>query len=231
MASQIVAASPVHLSRSIGTRDDTKRIVLVGRNAFQNRLFKALLESRLEQPYEIVLMDSWPDEETIFDLCLWDGFAFDTEEIWSRLGLIGSVTSVRHTMALFNIDDRAGTSFEKEAVEKKIRGVFYRHETPELIAKGVVKILQGELWFSRKTTSELLLEEQLRRPTVVAAEAMLTAREKEILSAIASGAGNAEIAGEFFISPHTVKAHLYNIYRKINVNNRLEATLWVARYL
>jgi DNA-binding NarL/FixJ family response regulator len=62
-------------------------------------------------------------------------------------------------------------------------------------------------------------------------EAMLTAREKEILVAIASGSGNTEISDEFNISLNTVKTHVYNIYKKIDVRNRLEATLWVARYL
>ena len=67
--------------------------------------------------------------------------------------------------------------------------------------------------------------------SLVSAEAMLTLREKEILIAIASGASNSEIASEYFISLNTVKSHTFNIYRRIEVKNRLEATLWVARYM
>ena len=104
-------------------------------------------------------------------------------------------------------------------------------EPLEQFLKGVQAILNGELWFSRKTTSSILMETQYRRSNLAAAEAMLTSREKEILIAIASGSSNSDIAEECFISPNTVKTHLYNIYKKIGVKNRLEATLWVARYL
>jgi DNA-binding CsgD family transcriptional regulator len=54
----------------------------------------------------------------------------------------------------------------------------------------------------------------------------LTAREKEILSLLSSGLINRQIASRLGISPHTVKSHIYNIYKKINVTNRQQASLW-----
>ncbi len=59
----------------------------------------------------------------------------------------------------------------------------------------------------------------------------LTSREKEILTRIASGASNREIADALFISHHTVKTHIYNIYKKIKVPNRFQAALWIAENL
>ena len=50
----------------------------------------------------------------------------------------------------------------------------------------------------------------------------LTRKEKEILAMIALGAKNDEIAAELFISSNTVKTHVYNIYKKINVQNKIE---------
>jgi DNA-binding NarL/FixJ family response regulator len=51
----------------------------------------------------------------------------------------------------------------------------------------------------------------------------LTEREREVLQAIASGATNREIAGQLFLSPHTVKEHTSALYRKLSVRNRAEA--------
>ena len=52
----------------------------------------------------------------------------------------------------------------------------------------------------------------------------LTDREVTILGALARGLSNDEIAKEFWVAPQTVKFHLTNIYRKLGVKNRTEAT-------
>ena len=54
-------------------------------------------------------------------------------------------------------------------------------------------------------------------------EPPLTAREREVLEAIASGATNREIAARLFLSPHTVKEHTSALYRKLGARNRAEA--------
>ena len=54
----------------------------------------------------------------------------------------------------------------------------------------------------------------------------LTSRELAILTALAQGSSNAAIAKQLWVAPQTVKFHLTNIYRKLNVANRTEA----ARY-
>ena len=51
----------------------------------------------------------------------------------------------------------------------------------------------------------------------------LTEREKEVLKHLVEGKGNKRIGDGLFISCETVKSHLKNIFRKLNVNNRLEA--------
>ena len=52
----------------------------------------------------------------------------------------------------------------------------------------------------------------------------LTERETAILKALARGLSNEEIAKELWITQQTVKFHLTNVYRKLGVKNRTEAT-------
>ena len=61
------------------------------------------------------------------------------------------------------------------------------------------------------------------------APAGLTAREVEILRAAAAGRSNAEIAAALVLSVHTVERHVANVYRKISVHNRAEATAYALR--
>ena len=60
---------------------------------------------------------------------------------------------------------------------------------------------------------------------------VLTLRQSEVLAMVAVGATNEEIADKLCISPHTVKTHLYRIFKKINVPNRIQAALWAAKHL
>ena len=64
-----------------------------------------------------------------------------------------------------------------------------------------------------------------RRPQVLA----LTAREIEVLTLVASGRSNAEIAEELFISPKTASVHVTHILAKLGVRSRTEAAATAHR--
>ena len=58
---------------------------------------------------------------------------------------------------------------------------------------------------------------------------LLTAREVEVLSLIAGGLTNRQIAAELCISLNTVERHTANLYRKLNVRGRVEAAAYAVR--
>ena len=66
---------------------------------------------------------------------------------------------------------------------------------------------------------KLTAEEQFDHPD-------LTKRELEILRLVAEGLSNAALAKMLWVTEQTVKFHLSNIYRKLNVSNRTEAARW-----
>ena len=55
------------------------------------------------------------------------------------------------------------------------------------------------------------------------AQGPLSEREREVVSLIAAGSTNREIAEQLFLSPHTVKEYTSGVYRKLGVRNRAEA--------
>ena len=58
--------------------------------------------------------------------------------------------------------------------------------------------------------------------------ATLTPREREILDRLAKGYSHKEVAEELFVSPSTVRKHIFNIYEKLQVHSKVEA---VNKYL
>ena len=58
----------------------------------------------------------------------------------------------------------------------------------------------------------------------------LTPREMDVLSCIAKGFSNQDIAQALFVSEKTVKNHLTNIFRKLNVNDRTQALIYVLKH-
>jgi DNA-binding NarL/FixJ family response regulator len=63
-------------------------------------------------------------------------------------------------------------------------------------------------------------------PPVETAKHDLTRREREILQLVAEGHSNAKLAKMLWVTEQTVKFHLSNVYRKLDVSNRTEAARW-----
>ncbi len=127
---------------------------------------------------------------------------------------------------LYNTDMTHG--LEMDALRLGIRGILYAHQPIEFFARAARAVLNGELWYSRNILAQFILEKDNDSVPTAEACVVLTQREKEIVAKLAEGCSNRTIARHFCISPNTVKTHAYNIYKKIKVDNRLQASLWLA---
>lgn len=201
---------------------------IIGRNRLQNELLATHLktETNMEcicrSDAEQIAVTNKPDRKNLIMLdCL------NTKLFSLRSGL-GIGVNPQCFIALYNVAPEE--EIKREIMDRGVRGVFYINDPPNMLTKGVLSILNGELWFSRAVLSKFLSE--VITPDESATQShILTTREREILARIASGNNNQKIADDLCISVNTVKTHIHNIYKKLNVPNRLQATLWAAKYL
>ena len=101
----------------------------------------------------------------------------------------------------------------------------------ELIA-GIKAASQGESLISPTIASKVLqrVRASSTQPEIESTiRAELSEREIEVLKLIANGKDNAQIAGELFISPKTVKNHISNILMKLQIDNRIQAAVYAVR--
>lgn len=106
-------------------------------------------------------------------------------------------------------------------------GVFYVSDPLELLTRGIDKIMQGEMWLSRKLSQEYILYFRGRHTAATShAYNSLTKREQQIIKLLGHGDSNHQIADKLFVSENTVKTHLHNVFKKIHAKNRLQALLW-----
>ncbi|NNN90913.1 helix-turn-helix transcriptional regulator, partial [Vibrio sp. 2-2(9)] len=64
------------------------------------------------------------------------------------------------------------------------------------------------------------------KPINKSVSAILTKREKQIITVLSMGASNQQIAEQLFVSENKVKTQLHNIFKKIDVKNRVQALIW-----
>jgi DNA-binding NarL/FixJ family response regulator len=130
---------------------------------------------------------------------------------------------------LFNL--KAGSALEEPAMKLGIKGFLYSMDPIALFPRAIDAVFNGELWVSREVLTQSFLRSKSEGAMPPPKTNPLTPRETEILVLVSAGAKNEQIAEELHISPNTVKTHIYNIFKKIGVPNRLQAALWAVKNL
>lgn len=101
-----------------------------------------------------------------------------------------------------------------------VRGYVLKDEALETLVQAIITIVSGGVWFSQAIAHRLA--QPARTPE-------FTERELDVLNVLAGGAGNEQIAARLSVTERTVRYHLRNIYRKIDVTSRGEAIAWAVR--
>ena len=111
-----------------------------------------------------------------------------------------------------------------EAINAGATGYLLKEGEPDELLRGIRAAARGEAPLAPRAARALLDARIERKP----AEG-LTKREREVLILAANGLVNKQIARRLVISEKTVKAHLTNIFQRLGVSDRTQATLWAER--
>lgn len=113
------------------------------------------------------------------------------------------------------------------ALQAGARGYLLKEQPREKLLSQLQGILRGEPPLSPAIARRVLSHFQRARPVVD--DSGLSEREREVLTLVAKGYNRSDVARMLDISVNTAAAHLKNVYRKLNVSTRAEATLAAAR--
>lgn len=112
------------------------------------------------------------------------------------------------------------------------QGYVLKDADPAVLIEAIRSVHRGQSYIQANMTKELVSE--FNRVTIhdkgKSEENSLTARELEVLELIAEGMINKEIAKRLYISEKTVKNHVSNIFRKINVSDRTQAAIYAFKH-
>jgi DNA-binding NarL/FixJ family response regulator len=112
-----------------------------------------------------------------------------------------------------------------EALQAGAIGYVLKHAEPDELLGAIRAAAAGDAPLDPKAARVLLNSRKVR------SDQQLSAREEEVLRLVMAGLANKQIARRLGIAERTVKAHLTNIFARIEVTDRTQAALWAERNL
>ncbi len=207
----------------------SRAVFIIGRPSLQNRLLARLIDERLDVFCQVCAIEGIADlPVTANGLALLDLEGCTDDDTVNALKILSSSTCCR-SIAGINVDESA--QFERYVAWPELKGIFFRETSEDNLLKGIQAIFDDECWLPRRMLTAYLERTRNHRHAPSSAGVVLTPKEIATLKLLAGGNSNGHIALQLHVSPHTVKTHIYNVFRKINVSNRVQAVHWALRHI
>jgi DNA-binding NarL/FixJ family response regulator len=126
-------------------------------------------------------------------------------------------------MKIMLLASRTDPEAINDALRSGVSAYVFKTAHPQDVAAAIRQAFEHSVYVARPAGQARPLG---TAPTVAERDAGLTPRETEILALVAQGHSNAAMAKMLWVTEQTIKFHLSNIYRKLNVANRTEASRW-----
>ncbi len=109
----------------------------------------------------------------------------------------------------------------KEMIDAGVDGYLLKNSSKSTLIRAIDSIMEGKPFFDAEVTKNIL--NNFKQTIIIENDkVVLSERELEIITLVAQGKSNSDIAEKLFISPHTVKTHRKNINFKLNIHNAAE---------
>ena len=116
-----------------------------------------------------------------------------------------------------------------EAIEAGAEGYILKDSETIDLVQAIKEVNEGETYIDKRLVSLLVDNFKMRKTSTENRLSELTERELEVLRLISEGYTNKEVGEKLFISEKTVKNYATNVFKKLEVKDRVQATLYAIR--
>ena len=138
--------------------------------------------------------------------------------------LSGSATRV---VVLTSVSDRSDVG---PAMRAGACGFLYKDVDPSALVQAVRAVHGGQVLLAPEAVEAMLADSPAGSDGPAPTPMPLTDREREVLTLIAAGRSNREIARSLTVAEKTVKTHVSNVLMKLGVQDRTQAALYAVRH-
>jgi DNA-binding NarL/FixJ family response regulator len=142
------------------------------------------------------------------------------------LARVRAVKERRSDIRVILLADRDELDLIEQAFDAGVFAYLLRNADPGDLAATVRQAFSHSIYLASRSSRRSPPAPVPAPPRLADDVPLLTRRELEILQLAAAGRSNAELARSLWVTEQTVKFHLSNVYRKLNVANRTEASRW-----